>query len=187
MTAYFFTPLQSNAPWMPGADFTLGAYFELTAGLAAGDTITFQNAITPSGITAIEVLVYSTQLDSNATPTGAFELGDSDTYSLANSYHAARFISGGKMGTGVAGQQVVNYSNVAPLTVNVTPPYPPSAPSFPLQVSGVGYNYFNSENSPTNEANGFLDLVYTVTASPATAASTGTIWLYFTYYCVGNP
>jgi hypothetical protein len=174
MTAYFFTPLQtaSIAPWKPGSNFTIGGYFELTTGLASGDTITFTDAITPSGITAIEVLVYSTQLDSNATPLGAFEFGDS-TIGDANAPH--RFILAGNMGTNSAGRLVVNYSNVAP------------AFTAGVQTVGVGYQYLNDENSVTNEPNGQMDLVYTVTTSPATAAATGTVWCYFTYYCGGKP
>lgn len=187
MAVYNCTPLQAQTPWLPGATFTVGAYFELTAGLALGDTIVFQNAITSSGITAIEVLCYSTQLDSNATPLGAFELGDSSTLGPDTAYAAARYISAGNMGSNAAGRLVVNYSNVPPLNETYTPSYPPGAPSYVKQVSGVGYNYFFSENAPTNEANGFLDLVYTVTTAPATAASSGCVWIYFTYYCVGSP
>ncbi len=171
MTNYIATPLQSNTPWIPGATFVIGAYFELTAGLANGDTITWQNAITPSGITAIEVKTITTQLDSNAAPTGTFEFGDSNGDASA----LARYISGAKMGSNVAGQQLITFSNVAP------------AFTAGVQSAGVGYNYFNDENSATNEANGFEDLILTVTAGPATAAATGTVWMYFTYYCVGNP
>lgn len=174
MTAYFFTPLQTQqvAPWKPGSTYTIGGFFNLTAGLASGDTITFTDAITPSGITAIEVLVYSTQLDSNATPLGAFELGDS-TIGDANAPH--RFILSGNMGTNTPGRLVVNHSNVPPAFTSG------------VQTVGVGYQYLNDENSVTNEPNGQMDLVYTVTTSPATAAATGCIWVYFTYYCVGTP
>lgn len=172
MTAYFFTPLQVTTPWKPGATFVLGAYFELTTGLALGDTITFSNAITPSGTTAIELLCYTSQLDSNATPLGAYKVGDS-TLSDANA--PGRFITGGKMGSNVAGAQVVTYSNVAPAFVSG------------VQTVGVGYNYFNNENTTTNESNGYMDLIFTVTTVPSTAAATGTVWLYYTYYCVGTP
>lgn len=175
MATYYFTPLQSQTPWLPGACYTVGAYFELTQALANGDQIVFQNAVTPSGITAVEVLCYSSQLDSNASPTGAFELGDSNTYGSDSSYAAARYISGGAMGSNQSGKLVLNYSNVAPSFVSG------------VQVNGVGYNYFNDENSTSNEADGFFDLIYTVTSAPATAAATGTVWVYFTYYCVGNP
>ncbi len=171
MAAYTFTPLQVTTPWKPGATFTIGAYFELTLGLALNDTITFKNAITPSGITAIEVLCYSTQLDSNATPLGAYELGDS----LLDGSAPARYIVGGHMGTNVAGAQIVTFSNVSP------------AFTLGVQTAGVGFNYFQDENSVTVDPNGFSDLVYKVTTAPATAAATGTVWVYLTYYCVGNP
>lgn len=171
MTNYIATPLQSNTPWIPGATFVIGAYFELTAGLANGDTITWPNAITPSGITAIEAKVITTQLDSNAAPTGTFELGDSNGDANA----LGRFITGAKMGSNVAGQQLVTFSNVAP------------AFAAGVQTKGVGYNYFNDENSATNEANGFEDIILTVTNGLATAAGAGTVWMYLTYYCVGNP
>lgn len=187
MTVYNFTPTQSNAPWKPGSTFVLSAYFELSAALAAGDTIVWSNAITPSGITAVDMRVVSSQLDSNATPTGAFSFGDSDNYSPTDAHAAARYILAGTMGSNMAGRLVVNDSNVAPLNIVVTPTHPMNAPSYSVQAAGIGYNYFTSENSPTNEGGGFLDLVYTVTAAPATAATTGTVWVYFTYYCVGNP
>jgi hypothetical protein len=187
MTIYYFTPTQSNSPWVPGDTFTISAFFELTTGLANGDTIVWQNAVTPSGIAAIDVRVVTTQLDSNASPTGAFSFGDSDAYSPTDAYAAARYILAGAMGTNQSGKLVVNYSNVAPVNITVTPSYPPNSPSYVVQANGIGYNYTNSENSPTNEPGGFLDLVYTVTAAPATAASSGTVWAYFTYYCIGNP
>lgn len=172
MTAYIATPLQVTTPWKPGATFTIGAYFELPAAtaFASGDTITWQNAVTPSGITAIEVLVYTTQLDSNATPTLVYKFGDT----VPNDTNGpARYISGGKTGTNVAGQQVVTYSNVAP------------AFTAGVQTVGVGFTYGTDENSNSAEANGFNDLVLNFTAGPATGATTGTVWMYFTYYCVG--
>jgi hypothetical protein len=184
MTNYNCTPLQAQTPWKPGATFQVGAYFELTAGLALNDTITFQNAITPSGITAIEAKVYCSQLDSNATPLGKFELGDSKVYGPDASFAPARYITGASMGSNVVGQQLVAHSNVAPsFQTYVLPDFGSTV----VQVNGVGYNYFSSENSPTNEPGGFSDLILTVTTAPATAAATGTVWIYLTYYCVGNP
>ncbi len=172
MTVYIATPLQNQTPWYPGRTYVLGAYFELTGtALASGDTIVFQDAITPSGIIAIDAMVRTSQLDSNATPLGKFELGDSN----GDSYAAGRFITGGSMGSNVSGGIVVSFSNVAPTFVSGA------------QVNGVGYEYFTDENSATNEAGGYEDLVLTVTTSPATGATTGTVWMYLTYYCVGNP
>jgi len=172
MVNYVATPLQVQTPWSPGRTYVLGAYFELTGtGLASGDTITFQDAITPSGIIAVDAMVRTSQLDSNATPLGKYELGDS----AGDTNAAGRFITSGSMGSNVSGAIVTTFSNVAPtFTAGV-------------QVNGVGYEYFTDENSVTNEAGGFLDLVLTVTTAPATAATTGTVWMYLTYYCVGNP
>jgi hypothetical protein len=183
MTVYYFTPTQYNSPWVPGETFTVSAFFKLSAGLASGDTIVWQNAIVPSGISAVEMNVVSTQLDSNASPTGTFSFGDSDDYSPVSSSAAARYILAGNMGNNAATPLVVNFSNVAPANQTITPS---DGPSYVVQKNGIGYIYTNSENSPTNEPGGALDLVYTVTASPATAAATGTVWAYFTYYCVGN-
>lgn len=167
MTAYNFKALQDQSPWVPGMTFTVGGYFKLTGALVNADTITFTNAIPSSGVTAISAVVYTTQLDSNATPTGTFSLGDS----LADGSAAARYISGAKMGTNVAGQQIVTFSNVAPTFTGTD------------QTAGVGYLYTTDENS--NAAQGFLDLKLTVTNAVATAAATGTVWVYFTYYCGG--
>lgn len=167
MTAYNFTAIQDKSPWVPGDTYTIGGYFKLTGALVNADTITFTNAIPPSGVRAVEVLVYSTQLDSNATPTGTFSLGDS----LADGSAAGRFITSGLMGTNQAGRQIQTFSNVAP------------AFTAGVQTAGVGYLYTTDENSNAN--GGYLDLKLTVTNAVATAAATGTIWVYFTYYCEG--
>ena len=116
-------------------------------------------------------MVRTTQLDSNATPLGKYELGDS----AGDTNAAGRLITGASMGTNVSGAIITNHSNVSPtFTAGV-------------QVNGVGYEYFTDENSATNEPGGYLDLVLTVTTSPATGATTGTVWMYLIYYCVGNP
>lgn len=169
MTAYTFTNLQPTSPYIPGEVIKVGAYFELTTGLASGDTITALNLIPPSGVQALELVVVTSQLDSNATPTGAYEVGDS----LLDGSAAARYIALGKMGSNSAGTNVVQYSNVPPVITSGA------------YTAGVGFFYADDENtSGTN--NGYLNMVMTLTASPATAAATGTIWLYFTYICVGN-
>src|SRR6185437_1640582 len=168
--AYNFTALQTQSPYIPGNVITVGGYFALTQALGNGDTITFANAIPPSGVTAIEVLVYHPQLDTNASPTGAYEVGDS----LSDGNAAARYLTGAVMGTNQTGAQIHNFSNVVPTI------------SSGAYTKGVGYTYTSDENTSTNEANGYLDLVLTVTAGPATGAASGTIWIYFTYKCVGN-
>lgn len=169
MTAYNFINLQPVAPYIPGEVMKVGAYFPLTAGLASGDTITATNIIPPSGIQALEVVVVSSQLDSNAAPTGAYKVGDN----LTDGSASARYISGGIMGTNNVGRNVVQYSNVQPVITSGA------------YTAGVGFFYADDENTAGTN-NGYLNLVLTVTASPATAAATGTIWLYFTYRCVGN-
>lgn len=169
MTAYSFTNLQSQSPYIPGEVIKVGAYFKLTGVLANNDTITAASLIPPSGVQILEVVVVSSQLDSNATPTGTFELGDS----LADGNAANRYVSGGIMGTNQTGVNVVQYSNVAPTIVSGA------------YTKGVGYLYANDENT-SGTTNGYVDIIYTVTNALATAAATGNIWVYVTYQCVGN-
>lgn len=169
MTAYNFTNLQQQSPYIPGEVITVGAYFNLTGALANGDTITATNLIPPSGVQAMEVVVVSSQLDTNAAPTGVYSLGDN----LLDVNAAARYILAGKMGTNQSGVNVIQYSNVAPTIVSGS------------YTKGVGYFYADDENT-SGTSNGYLNMVMTITNALATAANTGTIWLYFTYKCVGN-
>ncbi len=166
------TPTQSQAPWVPGETFTISAYYNLTGtAFGSGDTITWPSAITPSGITAIAARVVTTQLDSNASPTLVYKFGDNVP---ADANASDRYISGGKSGSNVAGALVGTDSNVAPAFTSG------------VQTKGIGFNYATDENSTSSESNGFNDLVVTFTSANATGATTGTVWMYFTYYCGGQ-
>lgn len=170
MVVYSGTNLQFQSPFIPGEDITVGGYFNLTAGLASGDTIVFSQMVPPGGISAVACYAYCSQLDSNAAPLGKYEVGDSGI----DGNGPNRYITGANMGSNVAGALVVTHSNVVPTF------------AAGVQTKGVGYFYSTDENSPTNDGNGYLDLVVTVTTSPATASASGTVWVYFTYKCVGN-
>lgn len=174
--ALFFTSTQPNgvpAPWVPGETFTISAYYEFAAGTAfgSGDTITWTNAITPSGITAIATRVVTTQLDANASPTLVYEFGDNVT---GDTNGPSRYIALGKTGTNVAGAIVGTDSNVTPTF------------STGVQTKGIGFTYATDENSVSSESNGYNDLVVTFTSANATGATTGCVWVYFTYYCGGG-
>jgi hypothetical protein len=169
MTAYNFTNLQAQSPYVPGHTFRVAAYFELTTGLGSGDTITALNLIPPDGVTILSALVYFPRLDTNGTPTGTFELGDDQTDGNA----ADRFIVGASLGGASTTSQVHVYANVPPSFSNG------------VQLNGVGYFYADNENTPLTN-NGYFNMVMTVTAGLATAASSGLVVLEVDYLCVGN-
>ena len=169
MTAYSYTLLQNSSPWIPGEVITVGAYFNIadttsSAGVVSGDTITANNIIPEGGVTILSVLVTGAEMDTNASPTGTYKVGDADDL--------GRFILAAAQGTNVASGQLVQYQNVAPTF------------STGVQTKGVGYQYNTTENS--NSDGGFVDLVNSITASPATAATSGVTYLYVTYACTGN-
>lgn len=169
MTAYTGTNLQAQSAFIPGEVIRVGGYFNLTAGLANSDTITFSQLIPPNGVQVLEVYAYCSQLDSNAAPTGTYSVGDS----LVDGNAVGRYITGAKMGSNVAGALVVSHSNVVPTIVSGS------------YTKGVGYLYADNENT-TGTNNGYVDLVLTVTNGLATAAASGTVWVYVAYRCVGN-
>jgi hypothetical protein len=169
MTAYNGVVLQQQSPFIPGEIITVGGYFNLSAPLANADTIVFSQMIPPGGVAAIEVVAYCNQLDSNAAPTGLYEVGDS----LLDGNAAGRYITGAKMGSNSVGALVYSPSNVVPTIVSGA------------YTKGVGYFYADDQNSAGTN-NGYLDVVVTVTNALATAAASGTLWVYFTYRCVGN-
>lgn len=173
MASYSYTNLQTNSPWIAGETFTVGAYFNLastnsSAGVANGDTITALNLIPEGGVKVLSVLVTGAEMDSNSSPSGTFSLGDN----LSDSNAAARYILGASLGTNLSNAQLVQYQNVAPTIVSGA------------QTKGVGYTYNTNQNSNANA--GDVSAVLTVTASPATAATSGFTYLYVTYACVGN-
>mgnify|MGYP003406075948 CR=1 FL=1 len=167
--SYKYTLLQDgNSPWMPGQIVTVGAYFNIasttgSAGFGDADTITATNLIPPNGVKILSVLVTGSEMDTNVAPTGTFKVGDATD--------PARFISAASQGTNVASGQLVQYQNVAP------------AFDAGVQTKGAGYEYATDQN--TNAQYGYVDLVTTITAAPATAATSGVIYLYVTYACNG--
>ena len=169
MTAYNFTliePYTQNANVNgSGAKFLTGTvqvqefeYAFSSVGLANGDTITTPlNALPINGCVILETEVISSQLDTNATPTGTFDLGDAGLIT--------RFIDAAYMGTGNAfGQVKVNINKAQTLTANVV-------------TSGAGFLYPDGSNP---------QLVLTVISAVATAATTGYIRLKVFYNCDGD-
>lgn len=165
MAAYSFTLVDTISPWNPGCQYTVRAYFDVSttsggSGLAQNDTITATGIIPGNGVRIVDVLVAHPELDTNATPTGTFSVGDSGT--------AARFISGGLMGVNgitTSGFQMRTGINIITTKTNG------------VVVSGAGYIY-----TGTSTAN----LIVTVATAVATAATSGILHLLVTYECVGN-
>lgn len=173
MTAYNLVSLQQlKSPWAPGHVYKVGAYFDLStttgaAGLANGDVLTAMGLIPEGGAKVIEVVVVGSPADTNVAPTGAFSLGDS----LVDANHAARYILAGTLAK-TNGAEVLQYQNVTPTIVSN------------VYTKGVGYSYMTNENS--NSEGGFVDIVLTVTAAMATAATSGVLYVYVTYICSGD-
>jgi hypothetical protein len=165
-TVYTATPIQPQSPWVPGEDMVAAAYYTFSAGFVLGDTIVFPNMVPPAGVDVTEVLVYHTPLDSNATPTGTYDFGDNQT----DGSQTARFLLNAPMGG--AGTQIKNFSNVTPAFTSG------------VQTVGIGYHYNNDQQTPGTNA-GYWNGVWTVTAAPATAVTSGTIFFYFKYRCSG--
>lgn len=173
MASYSYTNLQNKSPWIAGETFTVGAYFNIasttgSAGVANGDTITALNLIPEGGVKILSVLVTGAEMDSNSSPTGTFSLGDN----LTDTNATARYILAGSLGTNLYNAQLVQYQNVAPTVTSGA------------YVKGVGFVYDTDQNS--NAQAGNVSAVLTVTASPATAVTSGYTYLYITYACVGN-
>jgi hypothetical protein len=170
MTAYNFTliePYTQNANVNgSGAKFLTGTvqvqefeYAFITTGLVNGDTITTPlNGLPVNGCVILETEVIASQLDTNATPTGTFNLGDAAL--------ATRFINSAFMGTGNAfGQLKVNINKAQTLAANN------------VVTAGAGFLYPDGSNP---------QLVLTVNAALATTATTGYIRLKVFYNCDGD-
>jgi len=161
MTAYNFTLIDSVSPWSSGQIFVARAYYDLNGtGLANADTITATGIIPGDGVEIMEVTVSHPELDTNATPTATYNVGDSGS--------AARFISSAPLGVNgvtTSGFQIRNGINIATTT------------SSGVVATGAGYIYIGTTSA---------SLILTVNAAVATAATAGVIHLYVTYRCVGN-
>jgi hypothetical protein len=187
-TVYTAVPLQSNAPWIAGEQCVAAFYFTLSAGFVLGDTVILPNAIPPAGVQETNVMIYHPALDTNATPVGTYDFGDNRTiytpatlsaaaFCATDSFAEARYMLNAPMGKtgGGSGGQVVNFTNVAPSFAS-----PPSN----YQQNGNGYLYQQS-SSFICANQGYWNGVLTVTTAPATAATTGTMYFYVYYNCVG--
>jgi len=161
MTAYNFTLITAKPHWSAGDLQAITAYYDLAGtALANGDTITATGMIPGDGVKIYDIYTFHTELDSNATPTGTYNVGD------ANS--AARFMSSVPMGiNGVttSGFQITNRSNFAPTSTNG------------VVTTGLGYIYTGTTAT---------DLILTVNAAVATGTTTGVVFLVVLYRCVGN-
>jgi hypothetical protein len=161
MSSYNFTLVDPISPWNSGSFMMAKAYYDLaTVALVNGDTITATNIIPGDGVEIIEIFVSHPELDTNATPTGTYNVGDSG--------NAARFISSAPLGTNgatTAGFQIRNSINIATTT------------SSGVVATGSGYRYTGT--SPAS-------LILTVNAAVATGATAGVVQLLVIYRCVGN-
>ena len=83
----------------------------------------------------------------------------------------ARFLLNAPMGG--AGAQIHNFTNVAPAFTSG------------VQTVGNGYLYQQDQSTAGTVNSGYWNGVLTVTNSPATAATTGCMYFYVYYNCVG--
>lgn len=165
MTAYSFNLLTSRPPWDAGAEHSVRAYFDVSttsggAGLANTDTITATGMLPGNGIVIREVLIMHPELDSNATPTGTFNVGDTNL--------AARFISAAPMGVNgitTTGFQMRTGINITTTTTSGS------------IVSGAGYQYTGTSTN---------SIVVTVASAVATQVTAGILHVLVTYRCIGN-
>ncbi len=167
MTAYNFSqvlPDSKHPPrYEPGMEYTIDFEYALTGALVEADTITTPTGAMPSnGIRIVETEVIYPELDSNATPTGTFDVGDSgDT---------DRFIDGvplGVAGVTTAGFQLRQGINRAQTlsSGNVS----------------IGYGYLYGQGTDPR-------FIVTVGSAVATGETTGLIRLRVTFLCTGeNP
>lgn len=161
MAAYNFTLITNTPHWSSGDLQAITAYYSLGGvALAQNDTITATGMIPGDGVKIYDIYCSHTELDTNTTPTGTYQVGD------ANS--AARFLSSVPMGVNgvtTSGFQITNRSNFAPTS------------TAGVVTTGLGYIYTGTSAT---------DLILTVNGAVATGATTGVIFLTVLYRCVGN-
>ncbi len=167
MTAYNFAqilPYSSYQPtWASGQLYCIDFEYDVSDGsaLAAADTITTPSGALPDeGIRIVDVEISHPELDSNATPTGTYDIGDSGA--------AARFLDGAVMGVAgvtTAGYLVFNRINVEQaLTAGVVS-------------AGSGYLYAQGTDP---------QLILTVASAVATGVASGIIRMRVWFYCTGE-
>ncbi len=135
--------------WQAGQVYTAYGYYTVGAAVAQNDTITFTNIIPKNGVQILSTRLLTPKLDTNATPTGVFILGDSGDDD--------RLINDVSIGWDDETTHIVYESNVTP-----------------SDTAGIGYRYTDTAS-----------LIVKIDAAVATAASTGHIGLWVTYYCCG--
>lgn len=121
MAAYNFTNIVVPTRVIPGVLSRAVAVFDLAdgaPGLVNGDTITAQKIIAPNGVMITDVTVYGNRADTNAAPTGTFNLGDADD--------ANRLISSASLGAPATAPLWMVKSNVEPVAAT----------------EGLGYVYY---------------------------------------------
>lgn len=160
MTAYNFSltypDSQQPTRWAPGELVDVVFEYSLSGALASADTITTPSGALPSaGIRIYDVEISYPELDSNASPTGTLNVGDSG--------NAARFISGALMGRADGG---VIYT-----PINV-------AQTLSSGEVATGTNYYYVPGTDPR-------LVMTVASAVATGVTSGYIRMKVSYYCAG--
>lgn len=165
MTAYNFAliqPLDNQPPkYQPGFVYT--AVFEYNLGgtaLVNADTITTPTGSFPAnlGINILDVVVSHGELDTNATPTGTYAVGDAND--------STRYIAAAPLGVnGVTTAGFVLNNRIA------------AAQTIANGVVTKGAGYL------VNAAD--YQMVLTVNAAVATGATTGCVRLLVTYICSG--
>jgi len=162
MTAYAFSSLTPDSSFpartSPGMLYTTEFQYTLAGAVVSADTFTTPaNALPANGMRIAEVEVIMPELDTNATPTGTFIVGDATDDN--------RFIDAAPMG--VAGVTTAGYQMRTCINI---------AQGLTSGVVSTGSNYlYGSGTSPR--------LVMTLGGTIATAATTGTIRLKVSFYC----
>jgi hypothetical protein len=163
MTAYNFSVIEPYTYELPkfsyGHMYMQEFEFAFAAPLANGDTITTPAGGLPSnGIVILDTEIVSSIIDTNAAPTGTYNLGDSGL--------ATRFISAGVLGANTLAKQIKTEINQAQ-TVSASN----------VVTAGAGYFYADGTNP---------QLILAVNAAIATSAGSGYIRLKVLYNCDGD-
>ena len=163
MASYNFSVIEpytySNAKYLAGMLYEAQFEYVLTGALANGDTITTPVGGLPfNGIRIMEVEAVHPRLDTNASPTGTYNIGDA--------LDANRFVASASMGAAATSPLIRNCINQAQ-----------TLDSSNEVTAGAGFFYGDGENP---------QLILTVNAAIATAASSGYIRLKVSYYCEGD-
>lgn len=104
-----------------GNQFMATSHYALTGALVAADTITFTNLLPKAGGVIVAVDIFSPELDTDATPTGTWKVGNTDdddgyvltsniglpTQAPANGQQISHHGTGALIGTTVTNRDVV--------------------------------------------------------------------------------